>query len=127
MAGKSELRLELTEIVLNGNGLSGSYQRLPSQRKSSGGRSTILKASSCLCLFEWQKFGCRNEKFREATVQADQNTLANIEGRNLQVLRTRETDCKLPIQLLHVPGIANFTSHCNAKSALAISTLFSNA
>jgi hypothetical protein len=81
-----------------------------------------LEAGRCLCLFEWEKFGCRNEKFREATVQADQNTLANVDRRNLQVLRTGETDCQFPIQILHVRGIANFTSHCHTKPMVAIST-----
>src|SRR5439155_24449120 len=84
--------------------------------------AAILKASCCLCLFEGQKFGCRNGKFREATVQADQNTLANIDGRDLQVLWTGETDFQVPIQLLHVLGIANFTSPSHTKSVLAIST-----
>ena len=73
--------------------------------------AVVLSARCRLHLLEWQQFGCGNDKFREATVQTDQNTLASIDRGNLQATQIGETGCKLPVQPSQVLGIANPTSH----------------
>jgi hypothetical protein len=57
------------------------------------------------------QFGRGNDELGEPTVQTDQNTLANVDGGNIQSLRVGEAGCQLPLKLLHVFGLARSTRH----------------
>jgi len=76
-----------------------------------GALACALGIEGGLSSFERVQFGRGNDELCEPTVQADQNTLANVDGGNIHSLCVGEAGGQLPFKLLHVFGLARSTRH----------------
>ena len=76
-----------------------------------GALAYALGIESGLSSFERVQFGRGNDELGEPTVQADQNTLANVNGRRIHSLCVGEAGGQLPFKLLHVFGLARSARH----------------
>jgi hypothetical protein len=67
---------------------------------ASMGSETGLGAGSGLSVLQQLQFARRNGEFRKPAIQAGQNALGNIHGRNPQFFQVGQTDGQLAIQSL---------------------------